>query len=176
MHGIIGPTPFVTAADTHVYDVVTSPIGELVLTGDDTVLTGVYMETDQARVLSGADMTHVPGAYPDAAEQLAAYFSGDLTTFDLPLAPQGTEFQRAVWAALTEIPYGQTTTYAQIALDIDRPTAIRAVGAANGRNPIAVIIPCHRVIGTNGSLTGYGGGLPRKRTLLDLESGTPTLT
>jgi len=163
---------FVTADDTtKIYDIVGSPIGDLVLAGDGTVLTGLYMETDQARIRTDPAWTHRSGAYPEVAAQLAAYFAGDLHTFDLPLAPQGTEFQRAVWSALTDIPYGRTTTYARLAADIDRPTAIRAVGAANGRNPIAVIIPCHRVIGTDGSLTGYGGGLPRKRTLLDLESG-----
>ncbi|HEY3687988.1 MAG TPA: methylated-DNA--[protein]-cysteine S-methyltransferase [Streptosporangiaceae bacterium] len=172
-----GPAQFVTAdATTRVYDIVGSPIGGLALIGDGTVLTGLYMETDHARVLADPELTRAPGAFPEAADQLDAYFSGERTTFDLPLAPRGTEFQRAVWSALTEIPYGQTTTYAQLALDIDRPTAIRAVGAANGRNPISLIIPCHRVIGTDGSLTGYAGGLPRKRTLLDLESGTHMLT
>jgi methylated-DNA-[protein]-cysteine S-methyltransferase len=176
MPGTTGPTPFVTHdVATRVYDIVTSPIGELVLIGDGTVLTGLYMETDHARVLADPELTRVPGAFPEIADQLDAYFAGELTAFDLPLAPRGTEFQRAVWSALTEIPYGQTTTYAQLALDIDRPTAIRAVGAANGRNPISLIIPCHRVIGTDGSLTGYGGGLPRKRTLLALESGARTL-
>ena len=163
---------FVTADDTtRAYDVVDSPIGDLVLTGDGKALTGLYMETDQARVRTDPAWTREPGAYPEAAAQLTAYFAGDLRTFDLPLAPRGTEFQRAVWSALLDIPYGRTTTYARLARDIDRPTAIRAVGAANGRNPIAVIIPCHRVIGADGSLTGYGGGLPRKRALLDLESG-----
>lgn len=166
------PTPFGTADDTiKVYDVVDSPIGDLVLAGDGTALTGLYMETDQHRILADPGWTRRPGAYPEVAAQLAAYFAGDLRAFDLPLAPRGTEFQRAVWSALMDIPYGRTTTYARLAADIDRPTAIRAVGAANGRNPIAVIIPCHRVIGTDGSLTGYGGGIPRKRTLLDLESG-----
>lgn len=163
---------FVTADDTtRVYDIVGSSIGNLVLAGDGKVLSGLYMETDQARILTDPAWTHEPGAYPEVAAQLAAYFAGDLRDFDLPLGPCGTEFQRAVWSALMDIPYGRTTTYAQIALDIDRPTAVRAVGAANGRNPIAVIIPCHRVIGTDGMLRGYGGGLPRKRTLLDLESG-----
>lgn len=166
------PATFGTADDTiKVYDIVDSPIGDLVLAGDGTTLTGLYMETDQHRVLADPGWTRRQGAYAEAADQLAAYFAGDLQAFDLPLAPRGTEFQRAVWSALLDIPYGRTTTYAQLAADIDRPTAIRAVGAANGRNPIAVIIPCHRVIGTDGSLTGYGGGIPRKRTLLDLESG-----
>ena len=94
---------------------------------------------------------------------------GELRKFDLPLAPQGTPFQRAVWQALQTIPYGRTLTYAQLAQQLDKPKAVRAVGAANGRNPIPVIIPCHRVIGADGSLTGYGGGLPIKETLLSLE-------
>lgn len=166
------PVTFGTAdATIKVYDIVDSPIGDLVLAGDGAALTGLYMETDQHRILGDPAWTRRRGVHAEAADQLAAYFAGDLRAFDLPLAPRGTEFQRAVWSALLDIPYGRTTTYARLAADIDRPTAIRAVGAANGRNPIAVIIPCHRVIGTDGSLTGYGGGIPRKRTLLDLESG-----
>ena len=101
---------------------------------------------------------------------MRAYFVGDRKAFDLPLAPRGTEFQRSVWDALLEIPYGQTTTYSAIAETISRPAAVRAVGAANGANPIPIIIPCHRVIGANGSLTGFGGGLDVKRTLLALEA------
>ncbi|MBO0838982.1 MAG: methylated-DNA--[protein]-cysteine S-methyltransferase, partial [Actinobacteria bacterium] len=102
--------------------------------------------------------------------QLDAYFAGELTEFSLPLAPAGTQFQRQVWAALQQIPYGQTWSYGQLAEKIGNPAAVRAVGLANGRNPIAVVIPCHRVIGADGSLTGYGGGLDRKRFLLDLEA------
>jgi methylated-DNA-[protein]-cysteine S-methyltransferase len=103
--------------------------------------------------------------------QLAEYFAGERTAFDLPLDPEGTEFQRDVWRALTEIPYGERSSYSDIARRIGRPEAVRAVGAANGANPIAVVIPCHRVIGRDGSLTGYGAGLPIKRWLLDFESG-----
>ena len=106
----------------------------------------------------------------DAAAQLRAYFAGDLREFDIPLAPRGTEFQRRVWTAVSTIPYGATTSYSEIAAAVGRPSACRAVGAANGRNPLPVIVPCHRVIGAAGALTGYGGGLERKRTLLDLES------
>jgi methylated-DNA-[protein]-cysteine S-methyltransferase len=106
-----------------------------------------------------------------AADQLAAYFAGRLTEFSLPLAPAGTPFQRRVWAGLQEIPYGDTWSYGQLAGKVGNPAAVRAVGLANGRNPIAVVIPCHRVIGADGSLTGYGGGLDRKRFLLDLEAG-----
>jgi methylated-DNA-[protein]-cysteine S-methyltransferase len=102
----------------------------------------------------------------EARRQLVAYFAGRLKVFDLPLAPNGTEFQRRVWSALTKIPFGATTSYAQLARRVGNEAAVRAVGAANGRNPIPIIVPCHRVIGSNGSLTGFGGGLPRKQWLL----------
>jgi methylated-DNA-[protein]-cysteine S-methyltransferase len=106
----------------------------------------------------------------DAAGQLRAYFAGELREFDLPLAPRGTTFQRRVWAAVSAIPYGRTTSYTEIAVEVCSPAARRAVGAANGRNPLPVIVPCHRVIGAAGGLTGYGGGVARKRALLDLEA------
>ena len=109
------------------------------------------------------------GLKPALHQQLREYFAGQRKTFDFPLAPKGTEFQLAVWNALLEIPYGATMTYAQLAHRIGRPNAFRAVGAANGANPIPVIIPCHRVIGSNGTLTGYGGGIERKQWLLALE-------
>jgi methylated-DNA-[protein]-cysteine S-methyltransferase len=105
----------------------------------------------------------------DARRQLSAYFAGELDRFDLPLAPSGTEFQRRVWEEVARIPYGGTSTYSAVAAAVGRPSACRAVGAANGRNPLPIVVPCHRVIGAAGSLTGYGGGLDRKRTLLDLE-------
>jgi methylated-DNA-[protein]-cysteine S-methyltransferase len=105
-----------------------------------------------------------------AAEQLTAYFGGELKLFELPLTPEGTAFQRSVWDALLKIPYGQTRSYMQMAIVIGAPKAVRAVGAANGQNPIPIVIPCHRVIGSNGKLTGFGGGLPLKRQLLDLEA------
>lgn len=147
------------------WTVVDSPIDPLLLVGDETGL----------RELQMAPHSPPPGAVEDAGplaaatEQLAAYFAGELTAWELPLAPVGTPFQLAVWSALRDIPYGTTTTYGRIATDLGQPTASRAVGLANGRNPIAVIQPCHRVIGANGSLTGFGGGLPRKRWLLDHE-------
>ncbi len=103
--------------------------------------------------------------------QLEEYFAGERTSFDIPLAPEGAPFEREVWRALEEIPYGETVSYGEIARRVGQPTAARAVGTANGRNPIAVIVPCHRVIGADGSLTGYGGGLERKRLLLELERG-----
>ncbi len=117
------------------------------------------------------------GSVPDrkpftsVIDQLSEYFSGQRTKFEVPLAPVGTPFQLAVWEALRSIPYGTTTSYGQLARSVNSPGASRAVGAANGRNPISIIVPCHRVIGSSGDLTGYGGGLPRKRQLLDLEQG-----
>ena len=109
------------------------------------------------------------GVLAEAAEQLSAYLDGELTRFDLPLAPGGTSFQRSVWSEVARIPYGETSTYARIAAAIGRESACRAVGAANGRNPLPIVVPCHRVVGSAGALTGYGGGLGRKRALLDLE-------
>jgi methylated-DNA-[protein]-cysteine S-methyltransferase len=106
----------------------------------------------------------------EVMRQLTAYFAGERMEFDLPLAPEGTEFQRRVWKALGKIPYGETRSYSELARSIGKPAAVRAVGAANGRNPIGIIVPCHRVIGSSGKLVGYGGGLPMKRMLLDLEA------
>ena len=106
----------------------------------------------------------------DAADQLRAYFAGELREFDIPLAPSGTAFHRQVWSAVAAIPFGATATYSEIAAVVGRPSARRAVGAANGRNPLPVIVPCHRIVGAAGGLTGYGGGLDRKRRLLDLEA------
>jgi methylated-DNA-[protein]-cysteine S-methyltransferase len=159
---------------THV--VVDSPIGPLTVVADDGSLTGLYMDAQRHR--PGDEVLGLPGdpetePFASAAGQLAAYFAGELTEFDLPLAPAGTLFQRTVWAALQQIPYGETWSYGQLAGKIGNPAAVRAVGLANGRNPIAVVVPCHRVIGADGSLTGYGGGLDRKRFLLDLEA-TPS--
>ena len=114
--------------------------------------------------------TRDDAAFDDLRRALANYFEGKQTTFDLPLDPRGTEFQKSVWRALTEIPFGATATYREIAHRIGKPDAVRAVGAANGANPIPIVIPCHRVIGSNGSLTGFGGGLPVKRWLLDHEA------
>ncbi len=165
------------------YTQVDSPIGPLLLTADGTALTGLHMSPlrpgpatgDVARDwgLTGATGTWVAQAdaapLREAAAQLAAYFTGRLTAFDVPLALHGTEFQRRVWTALQAIPYGTTISYGDLARWVGNPQGSRAVGLANGRNPIAIIVPCHRVIGTNGKLTGYGGGLPRKAALLDFE-------
>jgi methylated-DNA-[protein]-cysteine S-methyltransferase len=144
-----------------------SPIGSLLLVGDGTALTTVEMEPHRPAVSAGA--TPDDGPFKEVVEQLAAYFAGERTDFELPLAPHGTEFQQRVWRALQAIPYGRTTSYGELAVEIGSPNGSRAVGLANGRNPIAVIIPCHRVIGADGRLTGYGGGLDRKRWLLDHE-------
>jgi methylated-DNA-[protein]-cysteine S-methyltransferase len=152
------------------YEVIDSPLGPLLLTGDGRALTGVRME---GAPQPGWRRRHA--AFADAAQQLHAYFAGELRRFDLPLAPHGTPFQRGVWSALIRIPYAETATYGEIAAEVGRPDAPRAVGAANGQNPIAVIIPCHRVIGAGGTLTGYGGGLERKRMLLELEAGVSSL-
>lgn len=150
---------------------VDSPIGPLMLARTDDGLTGVYMNAHKWQPPIPEGSRADPSAFTDVAEQLAAYFGGDLYTFDLPLAPSGSAFQLVVWEALRTIPYGETRSYAHIARQIGKPAASRAVGLANGRNPISIIVPCHRVIGADGSLTGYGGGIERKRTLLDIESG-----
>jgi methylated-DNA-[protein]-cysteine S-methyltransferase len=148
-----------------------SPVGTLTLVATEGGLSGLFM-TDQRRCppiekLGRRDSRAFP--FPMVIDQLAAYFAGELTTFDVPLAAVGTPFQRSVWAALRRIPYGETRSYGQLAQALGRPEAVRAVGAANGANPLGIIVPCHRVVGADGSLTGYGGGLDRKRFLLELE-------
>lgn len=146
---------------------VDSPIGRLLLSSDGAALTGVHMEPSRkAQSTEGwvEDVSVPPLAA--AARQLREYFAGTRRAFDLPLRLQGTPFQQRVWRELCEIPYGETWSYAELARRIDKPSASRAVGLANGRNPVAILVPCHRVIGADGSLTGYGGGLERKRWLL----------
>ncbi len=147
---------------------VDSPVGLLTLAGVDGRLEHLRME-EQTYEPNRAGWQIDDSAFPDVVEQLTAYFAGTLTEFDLDLHFRGTPFQRRVWEALLTIPYGETRTYGEIALQVGSPTAFRAVGLANGHNPIGIIVPCHRVIGANGSLTGYGGGLNRKRALLDME-------
>ncbi len=151
------------------YSLVDSPIGELLLVGDGTALSGLYMQDGATghEVEDGWIAAEEP--FAEARRQLEQYFAGDRDEFELRLAPAGTPFQLSVWEELRRIPYGETRSYREIATAIGRPSATRAVGAANGRNPIAVIVPCHRVIGADGSLTGFGGGIERKRLLLDLE-------
>ena len=153
------------------YTRIDSPVGPLLLAANEAALTGIYFDGRQPRAALGKDAQELP-AHPvlkETAKQLKEYFAGRRRSFDLPLAPAGTPFQRAVWAALRDIPYGETQSYGAVARRIGRPRAVRAVGAANGANPLSIVVPCHRVIGADGSLTGYGGGLERKRRLLALE-------
>ena len=151
-----------------------SPIGELLLTGDGEAISGLYIQDGLAAMDPEPGWRRDDNAFAEAREQLGEYFAGERTEFDLPLAPEGTEFQRRVWDELRAIPYGDTRSYAELARAVGKPGAARAVGAANGRNPITVIVPCHRVIGSSGDLAGFSGGLERKRALLDLEAtGTP---
>ncbi|MCV7229935.1 methylated-DNA--[protein]-cysteine S-methyltransferase [Mycolicibacterium komossense] len=157
------------------YRTIDSPIGLLTLAGEGPVLTNLRM-VDQTYEPNRDDWLLDDRAFPDAVEQLDAYFAGELHEFELRLEFRGTEFQRRVWEALQTIPYGETRSYGEIAEQVGSPSAFRAVGLANGHNPIAVIVPCHRVIGANGSLTGFGGGLDRKRALLALEQNTANLT
>jgi methylated-DNA-[protein]-cysteine S-methyltransferase len=157
------------------YRTIDSPIGLLTLAGRGSVLTNLRM-VDQTYEPSRTDWSPNPQAFGEAVEQLGAYFAGELTHFDVELDLRGTEFQRRVWRALLTIPYGETRSYGEIAEQIAAPGAARAVGLANGHNPIAIVVPCHRVIGANGSLTGFGGGLGRKRTLLELERQRENMT
>ncbi len=159
------------------YTFLPSPIGELTVVGDGASLTGLYLGPEHRWAPPiGPDWVHTgsdDGPFAETSRQLERYFDGRLREFALPLAPTGTPFQLRVWAALAALPYGATATYGELAASLGAPSASRAVGLANGRNPISIIVPCHRVIGANGNLTGYGGGLDRKRTLLDLEGHGP---
>ncbi|MDL5368029.1 methylated-DNA--[protein]-cysteine S-methyltransferase [Xanthomonas sp. NCPPB 2654] len=151
------------------YDAFATPIGELtVAVGDDGVRHILFPE-NRYDARGRADWIRDAAPVREAREQLLAYFAGERDTFDLPLAPRGTAFQCRVWQALADIPFGATWSYAQLAQHIAQPRAVRAVGAANGRNPLPIVLPCHRVIGANGTLTGFGGGLPTKAALLALE-------
>lgn len=161
-----------TAIQTELYTTIESPIGPLLLTGDNNKLTGLHMmgAHDYSELMSVRSEERSP--FVDAISQLEEYFAGSRIEFDLVLDAKGTEFQMKVWNALREIPYAQTRSYGEIATAIGNPKAPRAVGMANNRNPIAVIIPCHRVIGATGSLVGYGGGLDRKTWLLNHEQSS----
>lgn len=150
------------------YRTIDSPIGLLTLAGTGATLTNLRM-VDQTYEPSRVGWTEDNGAFAAAVDQLNAYFAGDLHDFDVELDMGGTGFQQRVWKALLTIPFGETRSYGEIAEQIGAPGAARAVGLANGHNPIAIIVPCHRVIGASGKLTGYGGGLNRKQTLLELE-------
>lgn len=156
---------------TYTYKTMPSPVGDLKLVASERGLSAILWENDPPnRVRLGA-MTEDEGnpILGEAQRQITAYFAGQLTEFTVPLEFHGTDFQKSVWAALLTIPFGETRSYGEIARQIGRPTAYRAVGAANGKNPISIIAPCHRVIGSNGSLTGFAGGLDAKELLLGLE-------
>ena len=155
------------------YSTLTTPIGELLLAADpDGALTAVHLP---GRHASTDGWERDDALLEPARRQLTEYFAGERTAFDLPLRPAGAPFQLRVWEALTRVPYGETAAYGELAAELGHPGAARAVGAANGRNPIAIVVPCHRVIGASGALTGYAGGLECKRELLDLEAGRAAL-
>ena len=152
------------------YQFIDSPVEPLLLAADQRGLKLIEFHTPRHPMSRLAEWSEGDNAALQATRaQLGEYFSGTRTNFDLPLAPQGTPFQQEVWHTLATIPYGETISYAQLAQRIGKPTAMRAVGAANGRNPLPIVLPCHRVIGADGSLTGFGGGLPTKQFLLQLE-------
>jgi methylated-DNA-[protein]-cysteine S-methyltransferase len=159
-----------------IYTIVDSPIGELLLVGDGERLHCLSMQGGRRPVAIDPRWERDDSAFAEVRSQLTEYFDGRRREFDVPLGLVGNEFELRVWEALCRIPYGETVSYGEIAREIGAPSAARAVGLANGRNPVAVIVPCHRVIGADGGLTGYGGGLERKRLLLDLESGVLPLT
>jgi methylated-DNA-[protein]-cysteine S-methyltransferase len=157
---------------TRCHTVLESPVGPITVVVEDDHLVGLYVEQGLAKALERSATLGAPSD-PDevpllraVADQLAAYFRGELTDFDLPVAATGTPFQQRVWEALQRIPYGETWSYGRLAAEIGNPAASRAVGAANGRNPISIVVPCHRVIGSSGALTGYAGGLTTKEQLL----------
>jgi methylated-DNA-[protein]-cysteine S-methyltransferase len=147
-----------------------SPVGMLLLAADAAGLRVLSFESSKRATPVQPEWREDRAPFVEAIRQLRAYFHGELREFDLPLAPEGTEFQLRVWDSLRTIPYGETISYGQLAQKIGNPKAVRAVGLANGCNPIPIIIPCHRVIGSDGGLTGFGGGLSNKRKLLALES------
>jgi methylated-DNA-[protein]-cysteine S-methyltransferase len=157
------------------YTYIETPVGALLAARDDEGIASISFQKNGRPADPHPQWKRSDAAFGDLSEQLRAYFEGKLRSFDLPLHPEGTPFQRDVWRALQSIPYGQTRSYADIAREIARPKAVRAVGAANGANPLPIVVPCHRVIGSNGSLTGFGGGIAVKQQLLALESGARTL-
>lgn len=165
-------TPGVDAR-TLVYDVVPAPIGRLIVASDGDAIAATWMANASPDDPTWSARRGTDPLLVEARAQLGAYFAGALRDFTLPLAPNGTDFQRRVWRALEAIPYGATISYAELARRVGSTAAVRAVGAANGRNPIPIIVPCHRVIGSDGSLTGFGGGLDRKRWLLRHEGVLP---
>jgi methylated-DNA-[protein]-cysteine S-methyltransferase len=173
---------------TTLHQIIDSPVGPLLLTADDGGLTGIRFAkaatADPSTSLGmtgnvssrGSEASRGIRTLAAARAQLDEYFAGHRTHFELPLAPTGTPFQRRVWAALAEIPFGRTISYLQLARTVGDERAVRAVGGANGRNPLPIVLPCHRVIGADGSLTGFGGGIERKRWLLEHEGAIPRAT
>ncbi|MEK8145667.1 methylated-DNA--[protein]-cysteine S-methyltransferase [Streptomyces sp. M10(2022)] len=162
----------ITHRATRQHTVIDSPYGPLTLVATDGTLAGLYMTDQRHRPPEETFGDPDPRPFAEAARQLDAYFAGGLRAFDLPLRLDGTPFQRGVWAQLRQIPYGETRSYGELAGQLGKPGASRAVGLANGKNPIGIIVPCHRVVGASGSLTGYGGGLDRKQRLLAFENGS----
>jgi methylated-DNA-[protein]-cysteine S-methyltransferase len=154
---------------TRLHTVIGSPIGPLTVVRDGDALVGLYMELTRRPLAPELTGPRSATGFEEVARQLDEYFTGDRTAFDLPLRPVGNAFQLAVWDQLTRIPYGETRSYGEVARALGDPGAAQAVGAANGRNPLSIVLPCHRVIGADGALVGYAGGLARKRFLLDLE-------
>ncbi len=154
------------------YTYMPSPVGKLLLAGEERALKLIGFEQGKGVLEPRSDWEPSETAFREAIRQLTAYFDRKLRKFNLPLAPEGTPFQRIVWDQLLGIPYGITVTYAELARTIGRPDAVRAVGSANGRNPLPIVVPCHRVVGSGGSLTGYGGGLRAKEFLLKLEDAS----
>jgi methylated-DNA-[protein]-cysteine S-methyltransferase len=157
----------VSGTDTRYYATMPSPVGELLLTASAAGLTGVYLPGEGLK--PEPDWKLDPGRFDECRRQLDEYFAGDRVTFSVELAAPGTAFQHEVWDKLVEIEYGATISYTELAQRVGRPNSQRAVGGANGRNPICIIVPCHRVVGSNGSLTGYSAGIDSKRWLLEFE-------
>lgn len=164
-----------TVTDEPFYTTVASPIGELLLVGDRELLRGLYIREGRRPMRIRDSWRRADEPFTEAKRELDEYFAGERTEFEIPCAAAGAAFDRRVWAALERIPYGRTVSYGEIAREVEEPAAARAVGVANGRNPIAIVVPCHRVIGADGTLTGYGGGLERKRFLLELEGAMLTM-
>ena len=164
-------SPTITDPRSLFYTSIDSPIGELLLLGDGEELHGLYMQNGRKPARIAPQWQRSAAPFAEVLAQLREYFAGERVAFDVPLAMHGSGFELKVWRALVGNPYGETASYGEIAARVGQPSAARAVGLANGRNPIAVIVPCHRVIGADGTLTGYGGGLERKRLLLELEHG-----
>jgi len=158
--------------DNRTHTVIDSPIGELTLVVDGDALVGLYLDKHKRRPRLEALGRREDGCAPAAVTQLGEYFAGTRMTFDLPLRTDGAAFQQRVWATLADIPYGQTRSYGQVARELGDPALAQAVGAANALNPVSIVLPCHRVVGADGALVGYAGGLERKRFLLDHEQST----